>query len=146
MRLIRWVYFQGPSWKPFEVWIIHWNVPQLKLTLRFRWVNISQKKKSMLIANHAHSQNYLIVLGKGSLSILVKASWPYWSGTSEAFQSSSPESKLCSVHIKEVQLAKLPKYFCFAINSQIWTQWGGLKSHQKWTYPGKNGTTITPSD
>jgi len=51
--------------------------------------------------------------------------------------SSSPESKLCSVHIKEVQLAKLPQYFCFAINSQIWTQWGGLKSHQKWTYPDK---------
>ena len=54
----------------------------------------------------------------------------------ESFESSSPESKLCSVHIKEIQLAKLPKYFCFAINSQIWTQWGGLKSHQKWTYPG----------
>ena len=68
-----------------------------------------------------------------------------WS-TFKAFQSSSPESKLCSVHIKEVQLAKLPKYLCFAINSQIWTQWGGLKSHQKWTYPGKNGTLITPSD
>ena len=40
-------------------------------------------------------------------------------------------------HLKRIFLAKIPKYVCFLINSQIWTHWSGsMKNHRTWTYPG----------